>query len=160
MGTAAVAYGAARSRIPRKPRPFTVVPKKEAKRLGRYKRGRYIHYRPENVWNRLPQIDVQERRARNAHRKPRTSPKVLKGAGTIMIVGGKALPTLAYGYVGYDIYRRRRAGQDVNINDEVSTLLTGQTHDERMQGYSDVASGLQASYHMVTPILRMAWRLA
>lgn len=156
MGTAAVAYGASRSRKPRKPRPFTVVPKKEAKRLGRYKRGRYIHYRPENVWNRLPQIDVQERRARNAHRKPRTFPKVLKGAGSVMIVGGKALPTLAYGYVGYDIYRRRRSGQKVNVRHEVERTTFGMTTDDAISRASDVWS----LRHAATPILRMAWRLA
>ena len=107
-----MAVGTARSRKPRPKRPFTVVPKKEAKRLGRYQKGRYIHYRPETVWNRLPQIDVQERRAARAQSKPRG--KALKAGGSALIIGGKALPVIAYGYVGYDLYRRRATPAEVH----------------------------------------------
>lgn len=154
IGAAAVAIGTARSRQRRTPRvPFTVVPEKEAKRLGNYKKGRYIHYRRETVWNRRPQIDVQERNAIRRQTKPRGG--LLKAGGSALVIGGKALPILAYGYVGYDLYRRQASPTEVK--DEIERTTFGMTTGEAVSTIGHFASDVATVYSVAMPLLNWAF---
>lgn len=77
-----------------------------------------------------------------------------------MIVGGRALPTLAYGYVGYDIIRRRRQGENVDARRELEQTTFGIAIDDAPGMISDTWSSIQSVRHVVTPFARMAWWLA
>ena len=50
-----------------------------------------------------------------------------------MIVAGKMLPVLAYGFVIGDMLKRISAGEDVDVQRETETLLFGATLGEHVQ---------------------------
>ena len=50
-----------------------------------------------------------------------------------MIVAGKMLPVLAYGFVIGDMLKRMSSGEDVDVQAETETLLFGATLEEHAQ---------------------------
>lgn len=156
-GTAVVAYGVSRRSPPGK--KFSLMTKKDFRQQQRYTRGsksaKYYTRAVEKktVFRRtgfgVPQVDIQERRVRVANqRRIVRNRRVITGAGTLMTVGGKALPTLAYGYIGYDMLRRHSSGQKVDVQSELETATFGMTTGEMLSSAADLYSQAEMAYQV------------
>jgi len=119
-GAIAVAAGSARSSN-RPKRRFSVITEKTARTTGQY-RSDTTYYKRSSVTRRRKQIGYQERRALGRNAKPRGS--MLKAGGTALIIGGKALPVIVYGYIGYDLYQRGATPNEARREIETATFGT------------------------------------
>lgn len=173
IGASAVAGGIALQRKPVTPKKtvFRYVSKKEAREVMRQRKGTHMyrkygdHY-DADYWRRTkhmkrlpwsPQPVTQEDRfRRNLKRKQQLNVRrggAMRGAGALVIVGGKLLPTLAYGYVFSDMIRRMRAGEDVNVQAETETLVFGAPLGEHAKTALETYSRASIVYHgVVKPV--------
>lgn len=150
IGTTAVAASTASGRT-RRAKRFSVVDRKTAKKTGTLRKDT-VNYRRASVFRRTPEIGVQERRVYKRNARAPSSTRALKTGGTALIIGGKALPTLAYGYIGYDLYRRRAGPKE--IHDTVHQTTFGVTIEEQQSALVDIYSGTVMAMHVVnsTPL--------
>lgn len=156
-GTAVVAYGVTRRGPTGK--QFSLMTKEDFRRQQRYTRGsKSAKYYTRAVEKRtvfrrtgfgVPQVDIQERRVRVGNqRRIMRNRRVLTGAGTLMTVGGRALPTIAYGYIGYDMLRRHRSGQSVDVQAELETATFGMTAGEALSAAADLYTQAEMTYQV------------
>ena len=159
VGAGAAAMAAGLRQRYRKPRTFHLSTRKEFKArqrkgFARASQGKYWTRSMEKtyVFRRTglgaKQIDVQKARVRRRNLKPTTRSVVMSGAGKIMIVGGKALPTLAYGYIGYDMFSRHRAGQHVDVQAELETATFGMSSGEMLTAAADLYTQAEMTYQV------------
>ena len=73
-------------------------------------------------------------------RQNRPRGRGLKAIGSASIVLGRGLPTLAYGYIGYDLYRRRAGPKE--INDTIYRTTFGHSFDEQVEVAHDFHTGI------------------
>ena len=149
IGAAAVAIGTRRSR--RKQKRFSVIDKKTARKTGQYRRDT-VYYKRKTLTNRALDIGQQEKIVARRNARPPRSSRALKAGGAALMIGGKALPTLAYGYIGYDLYRRRAGRQEVEDTLYVTTF--GRTPEETASVTSDVMFTGRASMMVGKALLR------
>lgn len=114
-----MAAGVATSRRPQ--RRFSVITKTEAKRTNQYRRDT-TYYKRSKLTRRTPDIGEQEKRVQRRNAKTRSSAKALKGAGATMMVVGRGLPIIVYGYIGYDIARRLRADEKITKEEVIDEI--------------------------------------
>ena len=154
IGAAAVAIGTRRSR--RKQKRFSVIDKKTARKTGQYRRDT-VYYKRKTLTNRALDIGQQEKIVARRNARPPRSSRALKAGGAALMIGGKALPILAYGYIGYDLYRRRAGRQEVE--DTIYTTTFGRTPEQTATVNRQVLATGHASLSMgkalSRPILRM-----
>lgn len=149
LGAAAVAGGIALQRKPVTPKKteFSWNTKAEARYQMRQRKGTHMYYKygdtyDDAYWRRTthlkkyawsPQPDTQHKRfleRKNVKQKRNVRRgAVLRGAGAGMMVAGKALPVIVYGYIGYDLYQRNATRQE--YIDEFERATFGMTTEER-----------------------------
>lgn len=127
-----MAAGIAASRKPVKKRKFLAITARDRKDKLKWQHGNQWKkaWRQEKKTTRhyrsglhTAQVDVQEARfLRRENAKTRSRGKVLKGAGATMMVVGRGLPIIVYGYIGYDIARRLRADDKITKEEVVDEL--------------------------------------
>ena len=144
VGAAAVAGGTALKRKPVTLKGKTefspnYLTKKQARAEMKRVRGthmdrKYGPYYDKAYWRRTKHASrlsffhehTQEKRFNQAlkHRQQANLRRgtVLRGAGATMIVAGKMLPVVAYGYIAWDMKRRWHKGEDVDVVGEVDAL--------------------------------------
>jgi hypothetical protein len=166
VGAGAAAMAAGLRQRYRKPRTFHLSTRKEFKTrqrkgFARGSQGKYWSRSMEKtyVFRRTgfgaKQIDVQKARVRKQNLKPTTRSRAMTGAGKIMIVGGKALPTLAYGYIGYDIMSRRSAGHDVDVKAELETATFGMSSGEMLATAADLYTQAEITYQVSKTVVEI-----
>ena len=174
VGAAALAGGIAlQQRRPsvRGKTQFSNITKKEARRQMKARHGTHMyrkygeiytkeywkrtqHFRPGHRYSM--HVDQEALFRRRLKRRQQTNLKrgaFLRGAGSTMIVAGKMLPVLAYGYVIGDMLKRMSAGEDVNVQAETETLLFGATLEEHARTGLETYSRASIVYHgVVKPV--------
>ena len=113
---------------PKKAR-FSVITEKTARTTGQ-RRPDTAYYKRGTLLRRSTDIGEQEKRvARKNELRQRPKGRTHIRLGSTMMVAGRALPVLAYGYVGIDMIRRQRAGEKVEVKKETESLIFGQPLD-------------------------------
>lgn len=136
-----MAAGTARYSSRRKLKPFDVTRRGQIRRdykvrygknWHRYYRARTSKYRQFSDKPGAPyrnDASAQERYYRNQRNTGRrTSGRFLQVAGSTTIIVGKALPVLAYGYIGYDLVSRGASRQEAK--EELERTSFGMTSDD------------------------------
>lgn len=106
-----------------------------------------------SIWSEHTQEKKFYRRLERRRKVNLKRGAILRGAGGTMIVAGKLLPVLAYGYVIGDMLKRMSAGEDVNVQAETETLLFGATLEEHARTGLETYSRASIVYHgVVKPV--------
>jgi hypothetical protein len=162
VGAGAVAVAAGLRQRHRKPKKFHLSTEKAYR--ARYQRGwadksprqmkRTHVFRKDYFGSK--QIDVQKARVQRRNLKPTGRSVVLTGAGKVAIVAGKALPVIAYGYIGMDMIARHSAGERVDVRSELETATFGMSTTEMLSTAADIYSQVELTYQASKVVIEFA----
>ena len=79
--------------------------------------------------------------------------RMLQTAGTTTLVVGRALPVLAYGYVGYDLYRRNASPKEASR--EIYETTWGHSVDDHAKAIVDAYTTASIVYAAAKPIFNL-----
>lgn len=169
MGAAAVGAGISiqRRNVTSK-RQFSTMTKRQARYAAKQEKGTHLarkygrtytaeywrttrHYKP---WLRR---DVGQQRMDTMNRTQSRNLRrgaVLKGAGTTMIIAGKTLPVLAYGYIAYDL--KSRGASRTEARQELERATFGLSTEEAIETTMQVYTAASIGYALAKPALALA----
>lgn len=169
VGAAAVGAGISiqRRKVSTKKR-FSVLTKRQARYQARKEKGTHLarkygptytaeywrttrHYKP---WLRRDVGQQQRDAMRNTQQRNVRRGAVLKGAGTVMIVAGKTLPVLAYGYIAHDLYKR--GASRTEARQELERATFGLSREEAIETSMQVYTAASIGYALAKPALTLA----
>lgn len=167
VGASAVGAGISlqRRKVSTKKR-FSVLTKRQARYAARQEKGttlarkygptytpeywkRTMHYNPRS----LHDVGAQQRAVQNRQYQQRRNIRrgaMLKGAGTTMIVAGKTLPVLAYGYIVYDL--KKRGASRAEAREELERATFGLSADEAISTTLELYTTASIAYALAKPV--------
>jgi hypothetical protein len=166
FGAGALAAGTARYSTQRKIKPFESTTRSQIRRdyKVRYGKNWKSHYNKRistykqfddryGIKHRTDPHAQKRSYVRKANQGRRTTGRLMQIGGGTTITVGRALPVLAYGYVGYDLYRRNASKKEVA--DTLYQTTWGHSVDDHAKALVDAYTTASIVYAAAKPIFNL-----